>query len=238
MSNKKLLILDIETKPALVYTWSGYKTNIGVDQIVEHDAVMCVGAKWAEGKEHFFSEWKDGRKEMLRQTAKLMEESDAIIGVNHNKFDIPWLNGEFASENIPNPPKPTLIDLQQYWRRHMRFFSNRLAYVGPKLVGSKKEEHEGFMLWRKVMEGDKDAQKRMESYCMQDVRLTEELYFKLRPFLPNHPYLGDTKRDNCPNCGSDHVHISKNRRTKAFLIQQLHCQACGSYFDGKKTKMT
>lgn len=237
--DSKILCLDIETRPALVYAWKGFKENIGVDQIVEPDGVLCVGAKWVGGEEVFLSEWEHGRKEMLRQTAKLIQDSDAIVGVNHVRFDIPWLMGEFARESIPNPANPTTIDLQQFWKRRMRFFSNKLAYVGPLLVGSAKEEHEGFMLWRRVMDGDKDAQKRMETYCRKDVQLTEELYFKLRPFLHNHPYLGNTKKNACPNCGEKHrIHISKYRRTKTMRIQQLHCQTCGSYYDGKREKMT
>lgn len=235
--NSKILVLDIETKPTLAFVWKGFKENIGVDQVVEHAGILCVGAKWIDGEELFFSEWEHGTIEMLRQTAKLIEESDAIVGINHERFDLPWLMGEFARYNIPAPPRPTLIDLQKYWRRGMRFFSNKLAYVGPLLTGEKKVEHEGFMLWRRVMEGDADAMNRMEDYCRGDVKLTEMLYHKLREFLPNHPYMGDTKRDDCPVCGSSHVHISKYRRTKTMRIQQLHCQDCGSYFDGKKEKM-
>ena len=45
----KILVLDIETRPALVYAWKGFKENIGVDQIVEPDGILCVGAKWAAG---------------------------------------------------------------------------------------------------------------------------------------------------------------------------------------------
>lgn len=238
-SDSKLLVLDIETKPALVYTWSGFKVNIGVDQIVDPGGIICVGAKWVGGERMFFSEWEHGTKEMLRETAKLMHDSDAIIGVNHIRFDIPWINGELARYNIPAVPRPTMIDLQQHWKRNMRFFSNKLAFVGPHLVGAAKGDHEGFMLWRKVMDGDKDAQKRMQEYCEQDVTLTEELYYKILPFIHNHPYLGNTKKDACPNCGEkDHIHISKYRRTKTMRIQQLHCQTCGSYYDGKREKMT
>jgi DNA polymerase elongation subunit (family B) len=234
----KLLVLDIETRPALVYAWKGFKENIGVDQIVEPDGILCVGAKWVGGESYMFTDWEHGHVDMLRRTAKLIEESDAVIGVNHERFDIPWLMAEFARYNVPAPPKPTNIDLQKYWRRGMRFFSNKLAYVGPLLVGERKMDHEGFMLWRKVMEGDKEARQRMVDYCAQDVQLTEDLYIKLRQYLPNHPYLANTKKDDCPNCGSNHVHISKYRRTKTMRIQQLHCQSCGSYFDGKREKMT
>lgn len=234
----KILVLDIETRPALVYAWKGFKENIGVDQIVEPDGVLCVGAKWAGTDESFmFTEWEHGMEGMLRSVAYLMQEADTIVGVNHERFDIPWLIAQFAQYNIPAIEKATLIDLQKFWRRNMRFFSNKLAYVGPLLVGEGKVEHEGFMLWRRVLEGDNDARERMKKYCEGDVDLTEKLYFKLRPFLPNHPYLSNTKNGHCPSCSSDHVHISKYRRTKTMRIQQLHCQNCGSYFDGKKEKM-
>lgn len=245
MTNPKLhpearvLTLDIETKPAIVYQWSAFQKYTSPEMIIEPDGVLCVGAKWAgEDEPIFYSEWEHGTVEMLRETAKLIHDSDAIVGVNHEKFDLPWLMGEFARFNVPAPPKPTLIDLQKYWKRHMRFFSNKLAYVGPILTGKGKVEHEGFELWPKVMNGDKEAQAKMKEYCIGDVTLTEDLYFKLREFLPNHPFMSNTKHANCPACDSPHVHVSKYRRTRTMRIQQLHCQNCGHYFDGTRQRMT
>jgi hypothetical protein len=113
-----------------------------------------------------------------------------------------------------------------------------LAFVGPLLQVGAKVKHAGFELWAKVDRGDPVAQRKMERYCKQDVRLLERVYRKIRPFVTNHPHMGHTPHKACGACGSHHVHVSKWRRTRTMRIQQLHCQSCGSYFDGIRQKVT
>jgi hypothetical protein len=110
---------------------------------------------------------------------------------------------------------------------------NRLAFIGPLLKAGFKTKHEGFELWTGVMNGSPLARLKMEKYNRQDVVLTEKVYLKIKPFIRNHPHLGKAKRE-CGACGSNKVWLSKYRRTKYFKIEQLHCQDCGAYQDGKK----
>jgi hypothetical protein len=216
-----------------------FKENISVDQNLEPGGTICFSAKWLGDKKTFFySEWEDGRDVMIKAAFDFCQEADAIVGVNHKKFDIPHLMTEFALAGLGNPGPMTLIDVQQACKTHFRLLSNKLAFIGPFFNLGKKMEHEGFMLWRKVMVGDEKAQKRMKRYCIQDTKLTEKLYLFVRPFINNHPHMGVTKSRECGACGSSHVHVSKYRRTKSMRIQQLHCQDCGSYFDGTREKMT
>jgi len=77
----------------------------------------------------------------------------------------------------------------------------------------------------------------MERYNKQDARMLEKLYPKLRPYIKNHPYLGVGRPSECPACNSSRVQRRGLRRTKSFLIERLHCQACGSWFDGVRSKI-
>lgn len=236
--DQKVLLLDIETRPAKAFIWRAYgEQNIGVDQIIDGGGTICVGAKWLGDKEcQLFSDWDHGHEEMLKQIHEMMSYADAVVTYNGDKFDLPKLQGEFLLAGLPPTPPATSIDCVKAVRK-FGFFVNRLAYIGPLLEVGKKMEHEGFPLWIKVMEGDTAAQNRMGKYCKQDVNLLEKLYLRIRPFVLNHPHLGKVGAHECGACGSTHVQSRGSRRTKAFKIQRLQCVDCGSWQDGTRKKI-
>lgn len=235
--DQRLLVLDIETRPAQAYVWRAFKENIGNEQIIDGGGIICVGAKWVGEKETFlFSDWEHGHVEMLIAIHEMMSFADAIVTYNGNSFDLPKLQGEFLLNGLGPTPPCTSIDCLKAVRK-FGFFVNRLAFVGPLLACGDKMKHEGFGLWVKVMDGDEAAQKRMAKYCTQDVVLLEKLYLKIRPFILNHAHMGKVGAHECGACGSHHVQSRGSRRTRAFKIQRLQCQACGSWQDGVRKKV-
>lgn len=236
--DQNILLLDIETRPAKAYVWRAYgEQNIGVEQIIDGGGTICIGAKWLGDKEcYLFSEWEHGHAEMLALTHDMMSHADAVITFNGDKFDLPKLQGEFLLNGLGPTPPATSIDVIKTIRK-FGFFMNKLAYIGPLLSVGDKIKHEGFELWTKVIAGDKAAQGRMSKYCIQDVRLLEKLYLKIRPFIRNHPHMGKVGANECGACGSHHVQSRGTRRTRAFKIQRLQCQDCGSWQDGVRKKV-
>lgn len=236
--DQKVLILDIETSPTAAYVWRAYgEQNIGNEQIISNGGILCIGAKWLGEKESFlFSDWEHGHKDMLKRVHDMMSFADAIVSYNGAKFDLPKLQGEFLLNGLGPTPPCTHIDCLKAVRK-FGFFKNQLAYIGPLLLSDAKMSHEGFSLWTKVMEGNTGAQKRMAKYCVQDVKLTEKLYLKIRPFIANHPHMGKVGANECGACGSHDVQSRGTRRTRAYKIQRLHCQACGSWQDGTRKKV-
>lgn len=232
----KILVLDIETRPALAYVWRTFKENVGYEQVVEPGGMICFAAKFVDDPEiYFYSNWTHSHAEMVRAAHKLLDEADAVVTYNGDKFDLPKLHGEFLLDGL-NPPAPvTSIDVVKHIRK-LGFLMNRLAFIGPLLKVGQKVKHEGFDLWAKVMQGDEKAQAKMQKYNIQDVVLLEKLYKKVRPFIKNHPHLGKDRRE-CGACGSNDVHSRGYRRTKYFRIQRLQCQKCGSWSDGKREKL-
>ena len=235
---RKILILDIETRPAQAYVWRAYgEQNIGVEQIIDAGGIICVGAKWLGEKEtYLFSEWEHGRNEMLFHIYTMMLEADAVVTYNGDKFDLPKLQGEFLLLGWDPLPPLTSIDVVKTVRK-LGFFVNRLAFIGPFLGVGAKIKHEGFDLWVKVMDGDFKAQNKMGKYCKQDVKLLEKLYLKVRPYIRNHPHMGNVKSTACGACGSKNTQSRGYRRTKSFRIQRLHCQSCGAWGEGKREKV-
>jgi uncharacterized protein YprB with RNaseH-like and TPR domain len=172
---------------------------------------------------------------MVAHIIEMMNEADALVGFNSDRFDIPKIIGEGFLYGIP-PTAPTAqIDLYKAVKK-FGYFRSSLGFVSKFLQIGAKMEHEGMGLWKKVMAGDKDAQRRMERYCTQDVKLTEELFRKVRPYIRNLPNVAAT-RGGCPACGSTHAHSRGERTTRLFKIQRLCCQSCGHWFSGKQSKI-
>ena len=237
MSKPKILILDIETKPATAYVWRMWDENITPEQLIDEGGMICFCAHWLGTKEHlFYADWIDGHSTVVKAAHKLLTEADAVVTYNGDRFDLPKLQGEFLREGLNPPPPPTSIDAIKTVKK-LGFVMNRLAYIGPLLKIGAKVKHEGFGLWKAVMEGDEKAQRRMQKYCIQDVRLLARLYRVIRPYIKNHPHMNEQGSNTCGACGSDKLHSRGVRRTKGFLIQRMQCQQCGAWQDGQRKKV-
>lgn len=234
----KILIYDIEWKPTTALVWRAYDENIGPDQILEHGGLLCVGAKWhGEEETHLFSEWdKGGHQQMVENFYKLYCEADAVVTYNGDKYDNRKVLGEFLLAGLAPPPPVSSIDCLKSVKK-FGLFMNRLAFVGPFFNLGSKLENEGILLWKKVMAGDPDAQARMAAYCTQDVVLLEELYDFIRPYIYNHPFMGEGKSDSCGTCGSTHRQKRGIYRTRCFVAQRYQCQGCGQWTTGTRTKV-
>lgn len=241
MSKPKILTLDIETRPNLVYTFSLRKAYIGVEQIVEPTRIIACGAKWLGQKNVMY--WDDFKgttdaqlkRHLLRHIHRLWSQADAIVGKNSNRFDLPKLYGEFAKVGLPPPPPVASIDMEKVVRG-MGLATSKLAFVAPYFGAERKHEHDGFTLWRDYMNGRAAARREMREYCKQDVRATESLYLRLKPYIKEHPYFGE-RAGECPNCGSRDLQHRGYRRTRMFQIERLHCQSCGAWSSGTRRKV-
>lgn len=236
MADPRILILDIETKPAIAYVWRAYDENVSPEQVIDGGGLLSFAAKWLGDKEvHFFSEWTHSRTEMIQAAHDLLTEADAVVTYNGDKFDLPKLHGEFLLNGFKAPPPVTSIDVLKTVKK-LGFLMNRLAYIGPLTKAGGKVKHEGFELWSKVLNGDDKAREKMKKYNIQDVVLLESLYKKIKPFMKNHPHLGEGKQE-CGACGSKKTQSRGYRRTKYFLIQRIQCQDCGSWSEGTRKKV-
>lgn len=180
----KTLFLDIETTPLQVYTWGLWDQNISIDQIIKSTEMLCFGARWLGDKKVIFkSAHHDGKKTMLEELHKLMDEADVLVGWNSAAFDHKHINREFL-ENKMAPPSPTKdLDLMSVTKSNFLFPSNKLDYVAQKLEVGAKVKHSGFKLWLDCMAGDDKAWKEMKKYQIQDVNLLVDLYDLLLPWF-------------------------------------------------------
>jgi DNA polymerase elongation subunit (family B) len=227
----KILLLDVETSPNTAHVWGLFKQNISISQIMDTSYVMCWSAKWLGDEEIFFdSVHKSKPKKMLKGIHALLEEADAVIHYNGQRFDVPVLNKEFLLNGFTPPSTYKQIDLLLTARSRFRFPSNKLDFIAQALGVGKKHSHAGHELWVKCMAGDDEAWKVMEEYNKQDVNLLEKVYSIFLPWIKNHPNLGLFKgADVCPNCGGKHLQRRGKAYTAASSYQRFRCRDCGTW---------
>lgn len=238
----KILILDIETSPNMVYSWGLWNQNIAINQIVESSTVLCWAGKWLGKKQtEFSSVHHDSPKVMIKKIHAMIDEADAVITYNGKKFDMPQLNKEFLKHGLTQPSPYKDIDLLQTCRRKFKLPSNKLDYVAQFLGVGKKTPHMGMPLWTDCMNGCSKAWKTMKKYNIQDVNLTEEVYNKLLGWIVT-PFNYNTHADGqevvCPNCGGKHLQKRGTMRTTTRQYQRYQCQDCGTWSKGNKALNT
>jgi hypothetical protein len=233
----KILFLDLETSPNLAHVWGLWDQNVAINQLVSSTEVICFGARWmGEKKTMFRSVHHDGKKAMLDELHRLMNEADVLVGWNSMAFDSKHIKREFL-ENGYLPPSPYReLDLMRVVKDQFKFPSNKLDYVSQKLGVGAKVKHSGFDLWLGCMAGDKKAWAEMKKYQIQDVDLLLDLYDILLPWIKNHPHKGlhDAETDGCPNCGSDKLIARGVTHTASQSYKRYSCNNCGKWSRGNK----
>jgi DNA polymerase elongation subunit (family B)/predicted RNA-binding Zn-ribbon protein involved in translation (DUF1610 family) len=233
----KILLLDIETSPNTAHVWGIWQQNIAINQLLESSYTMCFAAKWLDSNEIFFdSVYNSDHKTMLEKIHALIDEADAVVHYNGNKFDMPTLNKEFLLAGFTPPSPVKNIDLLQVAKKQFRFVSNKLDYVAQQLGLGKKTSHIGHDLWIQCMANNPEAWSMMEEYNKNDVVLLEKVYYKFRPWIKHHLNLSIFNDEEivCPNCGGNHVQKRGYSLTSVSKFQRYQCSDCGNWFRGNK----
>ena len=209
-ASARILLLDIETAPLKAYVWKRWKENIYEDRMISEWFMLTWSAKWlfddkvigeAISSEEVL-EQDDSR--IVKHLWEIMNEADIIIAHNGDRFDIPKINSRFLMNNLPPTSSYQTIDTLKVARKKFGFSSNSLNSLC-KQFGFGQKIDTDFELWAKCLEGDDSALNYMLQYNMEDVRLLEDVYLKLRPYIDSHPNVGlylETEDPVCANCGS------------------------------------
>jgi DNA polymerase elongation subunit (family B) len=232
----RTLVIDIETSPNLAHVWSLWDQNVSLSQLQEVGQVISFAAKWLDTKKvEYRSDFHDGHEAMIRRAHEMFDEADAIIHYNGNRFDVPHLHREFLLAGL-NPPSPHKnIDLLKTVKARFRFVSNKLQHVSTQLDLGGKVEHTGHDLWVRCMAGDPKAWALFKRYNIQDVVITERLYYRLLPWIVGHPHRGlidGVTADSCGKCGGTHLQRRGFEFTSAGRYQRFQCQDCAAWSRG------
>lgn len=246
-SIKKPLIIsfDLEVSPALGYfyppTWETGILKIEERQKLMSFAWQIVGEKkihslcLADMDTYKVDPQND--KLLTIELHKVMESADILLGQNSDQFDVKMANYFFIRNDLEAIPPQKYLDTKKIAKRYFRFPNNRLDTLGEELgVGGKTKVKHSDIWVDCFIDGDKKAWKLMNKYCENDVRITTEIYLKMRSFMHQHPSLsrisGDM--DSCPRCGGYNYRVKAYRTTNTSRYHQYQCNECLGFFSDRK----
>lgn len=234
----KVLVFDIETAPLRAYVWRLWKQNINPTngQLRSEWFLLTYAAKWLLEDEVISGSLtpeevaKEDDSRLLVDMWNLLNEADIVIAHNGVNFDCAILNGRFLKYGL-HPPMPyKVIDTLRHAQKQFNLPSYKLDYLGQYLgIGCKIKTE--FDLWINCLNGDKKALEEMRIYNIQDVRLLEDVYLRMRSYIQPHPNLGLYIEDDvecCPSCTSRNLSWAGNFTTYSNTYKAFRCNDCGS----------
>lgn len=233
----KRLYFDIETSQLLVKTWRvGYNVNLSYEDIVRHQAVICISWKW-EGEDKIYNDTWDAPfddKGLLERFLKVANTADELIAHNGDRYDIKKLRTRCIYHRIPMFPRYKTLDTLKKSRSSFSFPSNKLDAIGDYLGVGRKVEHEGKKMWNAVEDGDEEALKKMVEYCDGDILLLEDVEYVLRSYIINNQHVGVLSgelKHSCPSCGGEHSTLYKDVVTARGTVQkEMECNTCEYHY--------
>lgn len=242
--------LDIENSPNIAMTWGAFKQFLSPNQIMQYPELLSVQFKiLGEGFMYNLTRVKHSHEELVRVAYDVLNQADAIIAHNGVMFDDKMLKTFFLELGLL-PPAPykvidTFLEAKQFRTQH-----KSLSGLGRQL-GLKKQklDNSGFSLWIRCMDGiifkdpsqfphlkltgeiNLEAWDEMIDYGSYDILAMEELYYKLRPWIKNHPNFNlysDKEQPVCIKCGSTNLKAEGETYTTVGRFYAMRCQDCGS----------
>jgi DNA polymerase elongation subunit (family B) len=245
----KILVFDLETAPNKAWVWGAWKQNINPQMLINDWWIITWSAKWLfedevySGKVTPKEALECNDKRICESLWKMIDEADILVGHNIAKFDKKKMNTRFLLHDLGSPSSYHMIDTVYHARKQFAFHSNKLDFIAQQLGVGKKLEHEGFAMWEKCMQGDKEAIDAMQSYNDVDVKINEEVYIKMRPFIKPHPNVSLFLEKNkmvCPTCESENLQFNGEYTTYVNTYSEYKCKRCGNSCRANKkhTKLT
>jgi hypothetical protein len=242
----RMLFWDLENSPNLGYIWGKWQQN--VIKYVDEWYLLSFSVKWMHGKQITkcladYDGYKMGDKDdsaLVADLSSYLNQADVIIAHNGDRFDVRKLYTRFIELGIDPPQPAKTVDTLKVARKRFAFNSNKLDDIGRRLGVGRKMVHNGFELWESCMAGDPKAWNKMKKYNAQDVRLLEAVYFKMLPYIDNHPNMNVlmNRAAGCPRCCGTNVSPAGYRITNTGRARRFFCSDCKAYVTATPRKTT
>jgi DNA polymerase III epsilon subunit-like protein len=243
--NIKVIVFDVESSFMQVGVFQLSEQYIPADHILKESILICWSAKYLNESEIVHDcltseeALLNDDKRIVVSLHNLLNKSDVLIGHNIVSFDLRKINERFLYHSLPPIVKSQTIDTYLISKQNFLFASNSLKAINKHLGIKQKLDNEGFSLWVKSMNGNSDALRDILLYCDTDVLATENLFYKIRPFIkkcPNIALFYDTNEMRCPNCGSQVLSDEGFYYTSQNKYKSMRCE-CGALSRVKQSEI-
>jgi hypothetical protein len=245
-ANKPVVgVMDIETLPLIAMTFGIWQQNIGLEQIIEDICMLSWAGKFLNESE-IYSDILTQKETKTRDTKRItqscwdfLSKCDIVIGHNFGGFDRTHINNEFLKHDLP-PLKYIVVDTLSVAKKNFNFTSNKMQFINDKLGLTSKMENDGFPLWRSCSDGDKESLDTMEKYNRIDILATEDIFYKMRPYINNFnvALYNEIDKAICPVCGSENLAEEGFYYTSAGKWTSIRCQDCKCISRGKNNLLS
>ena len=149
----KKVVFDVETKNTFLEVGSNNSSDLDISIVGIYDSE--IDAYHAYEEHEFKYLWP------------IFEKADLLIGFNSDHFDIPLLNKYYPGDLTQIKSVDLLKEIKSSYGRRMK-----LDQVAEGTLGLKKSGHglEAITWWKN---GEIE---KIKKYCLDDVRLTKDLY--------------------------------------------------------------
>jgi uncharacterized protein YprB with RNaseH-like and TPR domain len=227
----KVLFYDIETTFVEARVWSSGKQYVGHNAITTETQIITVAYKWADSNDVKVIKWDRKSKsdmKLMNKFVKIYNKADMVVGFNNNSFDNKIVHSRAMKHSLQINTLVKSFDIMRQVKRVFRLPSYSMAYIAKYLGLQGKLTHSGIQMWEDIQWGNKASYKAsmklMVLYNIQDVALTEEIYYKLRQYLGNVIHAGAVLGKvgiTCPSCGSSDIKLDHTTTTPAGTIQRV-----------------
>ncbi len=226
----------------LGFIWQA-RTDWVASQMLQHEVFMLSwAAKWL-GSRSVISDRLTGDEAVAQDDGRivtslidLIREADVVVAHNGTGFDLKVVRGRAMLAGV-EPLGPTrMIDTLTEARRSFRLSHNSLNHLAQHL-GVPTKLGTSFDLWRSCYFGDEKALARMDRYCRRDVRVLEDVYRLMRPYVQGAHRLQTAEYDGehvCSRCGSDQLVKRGFYETNVSTFQRYRCSDCGRWDRDRK----
>ena len=231
----KRLFCDIETGYYIlkIRAWQlkNFQRYFDHKDIEREKEIICISYKWQNEDRVYTLDWRSGEKQMLKKFVDIMGEADEIVFHNGDRFDLPFIRTRASYHGVLMYPTYRTFDTLKKARHGFLFASNKLDYLGGFFRVGGKKDHDGFDLWKDIVEGgDEKRLQQMIEYCERDVILLEDVFFIMSPFVThnnNFAVLTGGEKWECPECASENVEMFRTYATPLGTIRrEMRCKDC------------
>lgn len=235
----RILYVDIETAPDLVYVWGVYQTN-AID-VAQHWHILSFAWRWGQhGKTEVlglddsprYGKTPDSLRDdywLMKKLHALLEDADIVVAHNGRAFDTRKINARLLAHDFAPPSPYQVIDTKNETARVFAHSSNRLDWLAAQLELGRKLPHEGFGMWLGCMSGKPEAWSRMKRYNKHDITLLVKLHQRISPWIrQTNAALWGASCVN-PLCKGGSLISRGVYRAKTRMYQRFSCKKCGTW---------